>query len=161
MKARSMSLIIKTVGPDEKDFFGKIWIPWLESSMGVQAEAEDLEAMRDPMSFYGQTGGTAFLAMLAGEVVGTVAVKGLGSAGFEFCKLVVLDAARGQGAGRRLVDACSDYAREQGGPALWLQSFTRLKVALGMYERMGFVHAPPPPEMDVLDRTEVIMWKKS
>ena len=36
-----------------------------------------------------------------------------------------------------------------------LQSFRRLQVALGMYERMGFVPMPPPPEMRVLARTEM------
>ena len=38
-----------------------------------------------------------------------------------------------------------------------LQSFRRLHLALAMYERMGFVPMPPPPEMLVLARTEVVM----
>jgi GNAT superfamily N-acetyltransferase len=69
----------------------------------------------------------------------------------------VLDRARKLGVGRRLVEACVDFARHAGGRLLMLQSFRRLQVALGMYERMGFVPMPPPPEMLVLARTEVIM----
>jgi putative acetyltransferase len=88
-----------------------------------------------------------------------VAVKGLGDSGFEFCKLVVTQASRGHGAGRALVQPCLDFAQQKGGPALYLQSFKPLDVALGLYQRMGFCDAPPPPEMAVLARTEVIMAK--
>jgi putative acetyltransferase len=115
--------------------------------------------MADPHAFYGQAGGSAFLATLDGAVIGAVAVKGLGASGFEFCKLVVTEGARGHGAGRALVDACIDYAAGKGGHWLYLQSFNRLEVALSLYRRMGFADAPPPPQMLVLGRTEVEMRK--
>ena len=154
-----MRLEIALMRPDQFPAFGEIWIPWLQATMGLSPEPEDLRAMADPLAFYGESGGAVFLASLDGKVVGAVAVKGLGAAGFEFCKLVVTEAARGHGAGRALVDACLAYAAEQGGRRLWLQSFNRLDVALGLYRRMGFVDAAPPPEMLVLGRTEVVMCK--
>jgi putative acetyltransferase len=154
-----MSLSIAPVGPQQNDAFRKIWIPWLESTVGLSPEPEDIRAMEDPMAFYGETGGSAFLATTDGEVVGAVAVKGLGTWGFEFCKLVVTDAARGHGAGRALVEACIAYAAGHGGPFLYLQSFRKLEVALRLYARMGFTDAPAPPGMAVLSRTEVIMHK--
>jgi putative acetyltransferase len=153
----AMPLTIAPVGPAQTAAFGEIWIPWLQASMGLTPEAEDLRAMADPMAFYGPGGGAALLAMLDGQVVGAVAVKGLGAAGFEFCKLVVTEAARGHGAGRALVQACLDHAATNGGPWLYLQSFSKLQVALGLYARMGFVDALPPPQMLVLGRTEVVM----
>jgi putative acetyltransferase len=158
-RGTDMTLEITRMRPDQRAAFGDIWIPWLKATMGLSPQAEDLRAMADPLAFYGESGGAVFLASLDGKVVGAVAVKGLGAAGFEFCKLVVTEAARGHGAGRALVDACLAYAAEQGGPWLWLQSFNRLEVALGLYRRMGFVDAPPPPEMLVLDRTELVMRK--
>lgn len=151
-------LEIKPMTEAQRDQFAAIWIPWLEG-MGRSPEAEDLAIMRDPASYYRSTGGEAFLATLGDQTVGTVAVKGLGSSGFEFCKLVVADAARGHGAGRALVQQCLDFCAVHGGPALYLQSFNALDVALGLYERMGFEHVAPPPEMTVLARTEVIMAK--
>ena len=154
-----MALDIAPMQPSQRSAFGDIWIPWLQAAMGLSPEPEDLRAMADPLAFYGESGGAVFLASLDGEVVGAVAVKGLGAAGFEFCKLVVTEAARGHGAGRALVDACLAYAAEKGGPWLWLQSFNRLDVALDLYRRMDFVDAPPPPEMLVLGRTEVVMRK--
>ena len=153
-------LEIHPMAPHQTGKFAAIWIPWLES-MGRAAEAEDLEIMRDPAAYYRSTGGEAFLATLGSETVGTVGVKGLGSSGFEFCKLVVSEAARGHGAGRALVQQCLYYSARKFGPALYLQSFNALDVALGLYRRMGFQHVDAPPEMSVLARTEVIMAKKT
>jgi GNAT superfamily N-acetyltransferase len=154
-----MALTTDTIRPDETGAFADIWIPWLRDTMGRQPEPEDLDVMADPAAYYRRTGGEAFLAHIDGEVVGAVAVKGLGASGFEFCKLVVTDRARGQGAGRRLVEACLDFASRQGGPSLYLQSFNALDIALSLYRRMGFVDAPAPVGMTVLARTEVIMVK--
>jgi hypothetical protein len=58
------------------------------------------------------------------------------------------------------VERCIAFAAEQGGPALFLQSFNALDVALGLYRRMGFIDAQPPSGMFVLARTEVIMKKR-
>jgi hypothetical protein len=65
-------------------------------------ETEDLAIMADPATYYREHGGELFLAMLDGLVVDAVAVKKLGDAGFEFCKLVVAQQARAHGAGRAL-----------------------------------------------------------
>jgi GNAT superfamily N-acetyltransferase len=142
----------------QRSDFAAIWLPWLES-MGRTAEPEDLAIMADPATYYRGTGGEAFLASLGGQIVGGVAVKRLGAAGFEFAKLVVTEAARGHGAGRALVQACLDFSASRGGPALYLQSFKALEVALDLYRRMGFRDAEAPPGMTVLGRTEVIMAK--
>jgi len=151
-------LMIAPMTPEHTHEFADIWIPWLES-MGRVAEAEDLAIMADPATYYRASGGEAFLARIGEDTVGAVAVKGLGPSGFEFCKLVVTESARGSGAGRALVQQCLDFAGTQGGPALYLQSFKALDVALGLYERMGFVDAPAPPGMNVLARTQIIMAK--
>ena len=154
-----MTLKITTVDALRIDAFAGIWIPWLRDTMGRTPEAEDLAVMADPAAYYRRSGGEAFLASIDGAVVGAIAVKGLGPSGFEFCKLVVTEAARGHGAGRALVETCVRFAADHGGPALYLQSFHALEVALGLYRRMGFVDATAPPGMAVLARTEVIMAK--
>ena len=150
---------IAPIDTSRRDAFAAIWIPWLRDTMGRTPEAEDLLVMADPGAYYRQSGGEAFLASVDGAVIGAVAVKGLGASGHEFCKLVVTEAARGDGAGRALVETCLRFSSDQDGPKLYLQSFNALDVALGLYRRMGFVDVPPPPEMTVLARTEVIMAK--
>jgi putative acetyltransferase len=127
--------------------------------MGRDSEPEDLQVMADPGAYYGETGGTALLAIFEETIVGAIAVKGLGASGVELCKLVVTEAARGHGAGRALVQACLHYTKKRGGPVLYLQSFNALQIALGLYGRMGFVEASAPPEMTVLARAEVVMAK--
>ena len=154
-----MTLSVTTIAPDQIGAFAAIWIPWLRLTVGRTPEAEDLEVMADPSSYYRRTGGEAFLAWVDGNVVGGVAVKGLGKSGFEFGKLVVTEAARGYGSGRALVETCLCFATERGGPMLYLQSFKALDVALSLYRHMGFVDAASPPEMNVLERTDVIMAK--
>lgn len=137
--------------------FAEIWVPWLTSMTGKDPEPEDLLAVGDPETFYIQTGGAVLFAMQEGEPIGVVAVKSLTGGVYEFCKLVVLEHVRGLGVGREMVLSCVDFARNQGGRLLMLQSFKRLEVAVGMYERMGFVQMEPPYEMVVLSRTEIIM----
>ncbi len=154
-----MILQIAPVDVARIDAFAGIWLPWLRDSMGRTPEPDDLEVMADPATYYRRGGGEAFLASVDGEVVGAVAVKGLGASGFEFCKLVVTESARGHGAGRALVETCLQFTADHGGPALYLQSFNALDIALGLYRRMGFVNTPPPPEMTVLARTQVVMAK--
>ena len=154
--AGTMTLQITPIAADRKDAFAAIWIPWLRDTMGRTPEADDLAVMADPAAYYRRSGGEALLALLDGAV----AVKGLGAAGFEFCKLVVTEGARGHGAGRALVEACVQFAGDAGGPALYLQSFNALDVALGLYRRMGFTDASAPAGMTVLARTEVIMSKE-
>jgi putative acetyltransferase len=154
-----MTMQITTIDAGRIDAFAGIWIPWLRDTMGRTPEAEDLEVMADPAAYYRKGGGEAFLASIDGAVVGAVAVKGLGASGFEFCKLVVTEAARGHGAGRALANTCLQFAADHGGPALYLQSCNALDVALGLYRRMGFVDVSAPPGMTVLARTEVIMSK--
>lgn len=137
--------------------FATIWTPWLESITGKPPEPEDLLAVGDPERFYIDTGGAVFFALHGDTPVGVVAVKQLSPEVFEFCKLVVLDSARGLGLGKQLVERCIDFARQRQASLLMLQSFKRLDVALEMYRRMGFVDMTAPPSMLVLARTEVVM----
>lgn len=143
--------------PELRTKFAEIWVPWLKSLTGKDPEPEDLLAVGDPESFYVSKGGAVFFALIDGNPLGVVAVKNLSDGVYEFCKLVVLEQARGLGVGKNLVQACIDFSTSQGARVLMLQSFKRLEIALGMYERMGFVVMTPPPQMNVLARTELVM----
>ena len=56
--------------------------------------------------------------------------------------LAVAPEARGQGVGRALMDECVRRARRAGAQELGLHTSKSMQVAIGMYERMGFVRAP-------------------
>ena len=140
-----------------RPIFAELWVPWLRSMTGKDPEPEDQLAVGDPAAFYIAKGGAVFFAIAENTPVAVVAVKNLSGGVYEFCKLVVVERARGTGVGRAMVQACIDFTREQGGSVLMLQSFKRLTVALDMYARMGFVSMAPPAHMRVLARTEVVM----
>jgi len=143
--------------PELRPVFAELWVPWLKSMTGRDPEPEDLVAVADPEPFYVRNGGAVFYALSGATPIGVVAVKNLTGGVYEFCKLVVRDEARGLGVGKALVETCIAFAQQQRARLLMLQSFRRLEVALGMYERMGFVPMTAPPEMLVLARTEIVM----
>jgi GNAT superfamily N-acetyltransferase len=55
--------------------------------------------------------------------------------------LAVAPAARGSGAGRRLMEECIRRARAAGAAALTLHTTDMMRVAMQLYERMGFERA--------------------
>lgn len=73
----------------------------------------------------------------------------------EFRTLVVSPLAQGRGIGRGLVQWCIDRARRDGRDRLVLSTMPWMKVAHGLYERMGFVRTP---ERDWHPRPEVDCW---
>jgi ribosomal protein S18 acetylase RimI-like enzyme len=56
--------------------------------------------------------------------------------------LAVAPEARGRGVGRALVDECVRRTRRMGARELGLHTSKSMRVAIRMYERMGFVRAP-------------------
>jgi len=143
--------------PELQPAFADIWVSWLRNAMHKEPEPEDLAAVESPDEFYVKPGGAVFFALKDGSPVGVVAVKLLSPGIYEFAKLVVSEDARGLRVGKRLVEQCIDFVRDSDGHLLALQSFHKLEIAVAMYERMGFQHIDPPPGMNVLARTEIVM----
>ena len=73
----------------------------------------------------------------------------------EFRTLVVAPSAQGKGVGRGLVQWSVDRARRDGRDALVLSTMPWMRVAHGLYERMGFVRTP---ERDWHPRPEIDCW---
>jgi len=56
--------------------------------------------------------------------------------------LAVAESARGQGIGQKLVEACLEWARQNGAKALGLHTSHSMASAVRLYERLGFVRHP-------------------
>jgi predicted N-acetyltransferase YhbS len=67
--------------------------------------------------------------------------KAMTLTGPEVRLLAVAPAARGSGAGRRLMEECIRRARAAGAAALTLHTTDMMRVAMQLYERMGFERA--------------------
>jgi predicted N-acetyltransferase YhbS len=112
------------------------------------------------------------VAELAGRIVGTVTmypdgtrVEGAGwPTGWAGIRLLgVVPEARGQGIGRALTEECLDRARRHGTSVIGLHTNDWMRVARGMYERMGFQRAPehdfrPVPDLTVLAYRLTAFW---
>lgn len=84
-----------------------------------------------------------WLALQAGEIVGSIAVDGedLGEGKAHVRWVIVDDGLRGSGTGRRLVDAAVRFCDAQGFVETHLWTFKGLDAARTLYERAGFALA--------------------
>lgn len=123
--------------------FENLWVPWLREMTGSEPEDSDLAAVTNSKDYYINAGGAVYFALLEDSPVGVVAVKKLTPETYEFCKLVVLENARGFGLGRLLVEECIEFVKSKNGGALYLQSFKKLEVAVTMVKKWVLSHVPP------------------
>ena len=114
---------------------------------------------------------TVLVAVIGGEVVGSVAVATRGGAYAEMAApgeavirmLVVGPAARGSGAGTALVQACLDAALADGCETVRLSTQATMTAAHRIYERLGFVRTPerdwePVPGLRLLTYELLLGW---
>jgi putative acetyltransferase len=141
----SMDVRIETFRAEHARAFDTLNRAWLVEHGLLEPPDED--QLADPWGEILARGGQIFIALRDQEVLGTCAVIPHGPGVLELAKLTVAPAARGQGLGRRLVDACLAYAREREIRRIVLVSSSRLVPALRLYEGVGFQHRPLPPDV--------------
>ena len=130
---------------------------WLAEG-GFVVETKDRKVLDDPHGAILAPGGRIFMAEQDGVAVGCCALMAMDDGGFEVAKMTVTPAARGQGASRRLLEACQAAASAAGAPRLYLESSSTLKVARALYLDFGFIDLPPRPTPYV--RADVFMEKR-
>jgi ribosomal protein S18 acetylase RimI-like enzyme len=109
-------------------------------------EPPDEVFLSDPGGKIFGAGGAIFVAVRGNEVVGTSSMLPVAPGVIELVKLGVAADAQGQGVGRRLIEACLDFARQQGATRVTLISNSKLEAALRLYERFGFQRLPLPAD---------------
>jgi ribosomal protein S18 acetylase RimI-like enzyme len=102
-------------------------------------------------------GGAILFALLDGEVIGTCALLKEAPGVYELSKMGVETGYRGSGVGRKLLDAAIAEFQRRRGKTLYLESNSKLKPALAMYESAGFVHQPAPKPGSHYARSDVYM----
>lgn len=133
---------IRDYQPQDLPAFDALNRAWLVGH-GLLEEPDEAQ-LRDPEGQILAPGGRIFVAELGGMVVGTCAVAPWDGKVLELAKLAVSPDVRGQGVGRRLVEACLAHARTAGAPRVVLLSNSQLSSALKLYRALGFVDAPVP-----------------
>jgi putative acetyltransferase len=98
---------------------------------------------------YAPPAGRLLLAKRGADPVGIVALRDLGGGTCEMKRMFVVDAERGTGVGRLLVDRLLEEARAAGYARMRLDTSHHQRAAQRLYERAGFRPIPPyydPPE---------------
>ena len=138
----SPNVLIRPFAPGDARAFRDLNLAWLTAFF--QVETKDAATLSDPEGIILAPGGQIFLADIAGQTVGCVALLLLTQGdGYEVAKMAVSPEVQGQGIGRHLLEAAIAWAQAQGARRLYLESNARLIPALRLYEALGFRHLLP------------------
>ena len=116
-----------------------------EAGWNAWIERHDREILDDPKAQIIDTGGEVFFALVADTVAGTVAMVRTDPTLFELTKMAVAPEFQGRGIANLLMKACIDYARENGGDTIFLETNSKLPAAIALYTKFGFLHTPLDP----------------
>ncbi|HEU5442511.1 MAG TPA: helix-turn-helix domain-containing GNAT family N-acetyltransferase, partial [Steroidobacteraceae bacterium] len=114
--------------------FKRLNLEWLERYFRV--EPIDEEVLSQPLEIL-RAGGAIFLARYRDEIVGTCALLNAGEGRYELSKMAVTTRHQGLGIGRRLLEAAVAEYRSLAARELFLESNSRLKPAIALYESAG------------------------
>ncbi len=118
---------------------------WGLGAEDIRARYDPFEDLTDPLPYYAAHGG-AFLVLVEGErVVGTGGIARLAAQTAELKRVWLLQAYRGKGLGRRLVEGLLVFARWNDYRCVRLEVATPdlQQPAVGLYRRLGFREIPP------------------
>jgi ribosomal protein S18 acetylase RimI-like enzyme len=109
-------------------------------ALDVDALDHDIAEWR--AEYDGVSGALLVVEDPAGQVVGTAAVRRLGSGLGELKRMWIRPSCQGLGLGRRLMERCLDEARRLGFQRVRLDTQRRMAAARGLYKSYGFREVP-------------------
>ena len=128
---------IKPFSAKYKDAFRDLNKEWITTYFKM--EKPDIEALGDPKKYILDKGGFIFVALLDEEPVGVCALIPKGKDVFELAKMAVSSHVRGKKIGRRLGEVAIEKARLLKAKRIYLESNTKLKPAVSLYRKLGFI----------------------
>jgi len=113
---------------------------WLEEMCLL--EPYDEYVLKNPMEAIVEKGGEIFFGILKGEVVATVALMPTAYGSLELNKMAVKKECQGRGMGHEILKFVLAKCRSNGVKEVELYSNLRLKNAIHLYQKFGFVEIP-------------------
>jgi N-acetylglutamate synthase-like GNAT family acetyltransferase len=135
-----MRLEISAFAAGDQDGVFAVILPIQQEEFGIPISAADQPDLAAIPAFYQVGGGGFWVARVAGEVVGTLALKDIGGGRGALRKMFVAAPYRGRafGTAQRLLDHVLAYAQEQGIGEVFLGTTEKFLAAHRFYERNGF-----------------------
>jgi GNAT superfamily N-acetyltransferase len=120
--------------PENAEGFAALVVDTLRE-FGFDYDSELDRDLDDPGATY-----IAFwIAVVDGDVVGSVALRNLGGDAFELKRMYLRSTHRGRGVGKRLLMTALDWARANDARMIRLDTTERMAIARYLYESAGFV----------------------
>lgn len=121
-----------------QSMFRALNVEWI--STYFEMEPADYKALDNPQEYILDKGGMIFVALYHDEPVGVCALIKIDDPvyDYELAKMAVSPAAKGKSIGWMLAQAAIQAAKEAGASNIYLDSNTRLKPAISLYEKLGF-----------------------
>lgn len=135
-----MPPIILDYKPEHQPWFEKLNRRWIEKYFRM--EPLDFEILQNPDEHIIKKGGCIFMASYENEIAGTVALKFVSPAVYEFTKMAVDENFRGKKIGQALAEAAIARSKKLGAEKIILYSNTTLQPAIGLYRKLGFYEVP-------------------
>lgn len=126
--------------PEHQPYFEKFNRAWIEKHFWL----EDLDryVLGNPEEAIIKPGGAVLMALYDGIVAGTVALKKIDAATYEFTKMAVAESFRRKGIAEALSYAAFEKGRKMGAGKIILYSQTGLEPAILLYRKLGFKEVP-------------------
>ena len=134
------NLTIREFQSGDETSFRKLNEEWITRYFRI--EPKDEEALLDPQSSILASGGRIFFAVSEGQCIACCALVARGANEFEVAKMAVAPDHRGNGVGRKLLEAVIAAARASGTRRLYLETNRVLAPAIRLYQSIGFQHIP-------------------
>jgi GNAT superfamily N-acetyltransferase len=132
---------IREYEPIHQPWFEQLNRAWIEEHFVM--EDLDKQVLQHPDEHIIRPGGCILMAYYEQEIAGTVALKKTSGQGvYEFTKMAVSEKFRGRRIGQKLAEAAIEKARSLGASKIILYSSSKLRPALTLYRKLGFVHVP-------------------
>jgi DNA-binding MarR family transcriptional regulator/predicted GNAT family N-acyltransferase len=128
---------------------------WLEKYFEV--EDVDVDLFANVQSLILDPGGQLLFAKLGSEVIGTCALISRDQGKVELGKMAVTATYQGLGFGKALLQAAIDYYKQSSFTTLFLETNTRLRPAIRLYENLGFSPIPIPEGGGDYKRVDLFM----
>ena len=160
----SRHIAITPFVPGDGDAFVALNLAWLIGH-GL-LEPADEKQLYDPQTHVFDHGGEIFMARVDEVAIGCCAAIPRSDGSVEIAKLAVDKDARGRGIGRRLISVALAWAQQRHYTRAVLTSSRKLRMALRLYESLGFRYLPVPPDVpyatvDVYMELDLTDWAPS
>jgi len=111
------------------------YMKWLGMDLNFQNTKKEFQVFE---TMYGKPEGCFIYATINGAIAGGVAIRKLDSKICEMKRLFVYSSSQGAGLGEVLCENIISIARELGYSKMRLDTVSKLKSAIGLYEKIGF-----------------------